>query len=41
VGAPPNFREIQGGWRPIGVPGMGVPVSKIVKIKIIMIKSKQ
>jgi hypothetical protein len=41
VGAPPNFREIQGGRGDVGVPSIGVPVSKIIKIKIIMIKSQQ
>jgi hypothetical protein len=31
VGAPPNFGEIHGGWGDIGVPSIGVPVSKIIK----------
>jgi hypothetical protein len=34
VGAPPNFREIHGGWGDVRV-----PISKVIKIKIIMIKN--
>jgi hypothetical protein len=31
VGAPPNFGEIHGGRGDVGVPSIGVPVSKIIK----------
>jgi hypothetical protein len=41
VRAPQNFREIQGGRGGVRVPSIGVPVSKIIKIKIIMIKSQE
>jgi hypothetical protein len=39
VGALSNFREIQG-MGDVGVPSIGVLVFKIIKIKIIMIKSQ-
>lgn len=38
---PQNFRKIHWGWGDIGVPSIGVTVSKIIKIKIVIIKSQQ
>jgi hypothetical protein len=38
VGAHPNFREIQRGRGNVRVPSIGVPISKIIKLKIIMKK---